>query len=153
MRIWIKIFFFRSNSIRSNFICIHILEKQMIGEKVSLPKNVSCYILFCFLCVWMKERKSFSIYWAVWDENCQLIEYFRMIHFSIKLTCYIPFCFQLIRNVYFVIPSTWTVSLTVCCLESGLYLAVSVLVPLYVPVLICNVKVLQKLWSGFKHCD
>lgn len=48
---------------------------------MSLPKSVSCYILFClfvFLYVW---KMIFSIYGAVWNGKYRI---FQSIHFNMK---------------------------------------------------------------------
>lgn len=57
MRIWIKIFFFRSNSIRSNFICIHILKKANDwGKSVTAKECQLLHFVLFFVC--MDERKK-----------------------------------------------------------------------------------------------
>lgn len=91
------------------------MEKRRGKKKSVTAKECQLlhFVLFVFLYVW---KMIFSIYGAVWNGNGKYW-IFQMIHFNMKrkeFSATTNFCS---------VTRTWTVSLCVCCVESGLCLS------------------------------
>ncbi len=97
----------------SNFIWICIEWKKGGAKKLSLPKSVSCYILFC-LFVFVCMENYFQYLWSSLE--------WEVPNFPINSFQYEKREFSTTTN-FRSVTRTWTVSLCVCRVESGLCLS------------------------------